>query len=380
MKRVIGVLTVLLVLGGLAFAVVNRTKDPKDDPKNDPAKVVTLAGMVGSEKGAFFDDQQVKDALKARGLVVNTQSAGSWQMGDLKNDNLDFVFPASQQPAEAIKADHNLKSTPTRPFYSPLVIVTYKSTAEVLRQNNLASQDETSHVWKFSMKDFLDGVDNRTTWQKLPRPPANEKPGDLVGSIFLTTTNPETSSSGALYLAMVSYLLNANQVIPAPSGVTQQIGDKLQAVISPQGVMKNSTEEPFMDFVSGNGRPLVLAYESQALELVLKKKAPTDMVMLYPDTTVVSDHTIVAFNDKGQRLADALADDPALRDLEIKYGFRPSGAAGAAAFAAKVQEAQNSNPEARFAFAPDLGVAKVSQATVPTPAVMKQLVDAAKAK
>ncbi|WP_030391374.1 substrate-binding domain-containing protein [Kitasatospora purpeofusca] len=375
MKRVIGVLTVLLVLGGLVFAVVNRKPGPKPGP-ND----ITLTGMVGSEKGAFFDDQQVKDALKARGLVVNTQSAGSWQMGDLKNDNLDFVFPASQQPAEAIKADHNLKSTPTRPFYSPLVIVTYKSTAEVLRQNNLASQDETSHVWKFSMKGFLDGVENKTTWQKLPNPPANEKPGDLVGSIFLTTTNPETSSSGALYLAMVSYLLNANQVIPAPAGVTQQIGEKLQAVISPQGVMKNSTEEPFMDFVSGNGRPLVLAYESQALELVLKKKAPADMVMLYPDTTVVSDHTIVAFNDKGQRLADALADDPALRELEIKYGFRPSGAAGAAAFAAKVHETQSSIPEARFAFAPDLGVAKVSQATVPTPAVMKQLVDAAKAK
>ncbi|MFB8235936.1 substrate-binding domain-containing protein [Kitasatospora purpeofusca] len=374
MKRVIGVLTVLLVLGGLAFAVLNR-EDPKPP---GPDKVVTLTGMVGSEKGAFFDDQQVKDALKARGLVVNTQSAGSWQMGDLKNDNLDFVFPASQQPAEAIKADHKLTSTPTRPFYSPLVIVTYKSTAEVLAQNNLASQDKDSKVWKFSMKDFLAGVDAKQTWQKLPLPP--EKPGDLVGSIFLTTTNPETSSSGALYLAMVSYLLNANQVIPAPAGVTPQIGDKLQAVISPQGVMKNSTEEPFMDFVSGNGRPLVLAYESQALELVLKKKAPPDMVMLYPDTTVVSDHTIVAFNDKGQRLADALADDPALRDLEIKYGFRPSGAAGATAFAAKVQEVQSSIPEARFAFAPDLGVAKVSQATVPTPAVMKQLVEAAKTK
>ncbi|MFB7669976.1 hypothetical protein ACFC26_01025 [Kitasatospora purpeofusca] len=379
MKRVIGVLTVLLVLGGLVFAVVNRKPGPKPGP-DKPDGIVTLTGMVGSEKGAFFDDQQVKDALKARGLVVNTQSAGSWQMGDLKNDNLDFVFPASQQPAEAIKAAHNLKSTPTRPFYSPLVIVTYQKTAEVLKQNNLASYDEASHVWKFSMKDFLDGVDNRTTWQKLPKPPAEQKPGDLVGSIFLTTTNPETSSSGALYLAMVSYLLNANQVIPAPAGVTPQIGDKLQAVITPQGVMKNSTEEPFMDFVSGNGRPLVLAYESQALELVLKKKAPTDMVMLYPDTTVVSDHTIVAFNDKGQRLADALADDPALRDLEIKYGFRPSGAAGATAFAAKVQEAQNGNPEAKFAFAPDLGVAKVGQATVPTPAVMSALVNAAKAK
>ncbi|MDY0811143.1 substrate-binding domain-containing protein [Kitasatospora purpeofusca] len=378
MKRVIGVLTVLLVLGGLAFAVVNRTKDPKDGPKDGTGKPITLTGMVGSEKGAFFDDQRVKDALKARGLVVNTQSAGSWQMGELKNDNLDFVFPASQQPAEAIKADHKLKSTPTRPFYSPLVIVTHKSTADVLALNKLASWDEESNVWKFSMKDFLAGIDAKQTWQSLPRPP--EKPGDLVGSIFLTTTNPETSSSGALYLAMVSYLLNANQVVPAPGGVTPQISDELRAVISPQGVMKNSTEEPFMDFVSGNGRPLVLAYESQALELVLKGKAPSDMVMLYPDTTVVSDHTIVAFNDDGQRLADALADDPALRELEIQYGFRPSGAAGATAFAAKVRDTQKGDPKPPFAFAPDLGVAKVSQATVPTPEVMKRLVEAAKTK
>ncbi|MFJ8429977.1 substrate-binding domain-containing protein [Kitasatospora sp. NPDC094019] len=376
MKRVIGVLTVLLVLGGLAFAVLNK----KDKPTPGPDEVTTLTGMVGSEKGAFFDDQRVKNALKARGLVVNTQSAGSWQMGDLKNDNLDFVFPASQQPAEAIKADHKLTSTPTRPFYSPLVIVTRTQTADVLKANKLASCDEKSNVCKFSMKDFLQGIDDKRTWQQLPKPPAEEKPGDLVGSIFLTTTNPETSSSGALYLAMVSYLLNSGQVIPEPGGVTEQIGAKLRAVITPQGVMKNSTEEPFMDFVSGNGRPLVLAYESQVLELVLKGKAPTDMVMLYPDTTVVSDHTIVAFNNKGQRLADALTDDPALRELELQYGFRPSGTAGATEFSAKIQAAQQNGPKPPFAFAPDLGAAKISQATVPTPEVMKSLVGATKSK
>ncbi|MFD9066603.1 hypothetical protein ACFVZ3_34365, partial [Kitasatospora purpeofusca] len=61
MKRVIGVLTVLLVLGGLVFAVVNRKPGPKPGP-DKPDGIVTLTGMVGSEKGAFFDDQQVKDA------------------------------------------------------------------------------------------------------------------------------------------------------------------------------------------------------------------------------------------------------------------------------------------------------------------------------
>ncbi|MFJ4090466.1 substrate-binding domain-containing protein [Kitasatospora sp. NPDC089913] len=375
MKRVIGVLTALLVLGGLVVAVLNRSKD---DPTPGPGKVVTLTGMVGSEKGAFFGDQKVKDALKARGLVVNTQSAGSWQMGDLKNDNLDFVFPASQQPAEAIKADHQLKSTPTRPFYSPLVIVTRQDTAEVLKENNLASCDEKSNVCKFSMQEFLRGIDEKRTWQQLPKPPAEKKPGDLVGSIFLTTTNPETSSSGALYLAMVSYLLNGGQVITEPGGVTAPIGTKLRAVITPQGVMKNSTEEPFMDFVSGNGRPLVLAYESQVLELVLKQKAPPDMVMFYPDTTVVSDHTIVALNDKGKLLADALATDPALREQELRYGFRPADAAGAAEFAARVQSAQPGGPKPLFAFAPDLRDAKISQATVPTPEVMTSLVNATK--
>ncbi|MFC5661973.1 substrate-binding domain-containing protein [Kitasatospora misakiensis] len=371
MKRVIGVLTALLVLGGLAFAVLNRSKD---DPKADQGKTVTVTGMVGSEKGAFFDDQRVKEALKARGLVVNTQSAGSWQMSELKDDKLDFVFPASQQPAEAIKAKHSLKSTPTRPFYSPLVIVAHKSTVDVLKENNLASQDQNK-VWTFAMDAFLKGIDANQTWQQLPRPP--EKPGDLSGSIFLTTTNPETSSSGALYVAMVSFLLNNRQVV-TDTGAVPTIGGTLRSAVTKQGVMKNSTEEPFMDFVSGNGRPLVLAYESQALELVLKQKAPADMVMLYPDTTVLSDHTIVGLSDNGQKLADALADDPKLRELEIQYGFRPSGAAGADAFAAQLRKLPQGTAEPLFAFAPDLGAAKVAQATVPTPEVMTSLIDATK--
>ncbi|MFB8173303.1 hypothetical protein ACFC60_35680 [Kitasatospora purpeofusca] len=373
MKRVIGVLTVLLVLGGLAFAVLNRTKD---DPGNDPVKVTTLTGMVGSEKGPFFGDQRVKDALKAKGLAVSAQSVGSWQMGNVGTKGMDFAFPSSQPPAEQIKKQNGLTDVPPRPFYSPLVILAHRTTAEVLLSSGLAKKDEASNVWTFAMDPFLDDVAAKKRWEDLA---ATNRPGELSGKLFLTTTNPDTSSSGALYVAMLAYLLNQHQSVTDRATV-DRITPALQEAVNRQGQMKNSTEEVFVDFVSNTGGPLVLAYESQALDLTFKSKIPPDMVMLYPDTTIVSDHTLVGLTEGGRKLGQALTDDADLRKLEVDFGFRPSGTAGSAEFAQRVQQLKNGQQEPKFAFAPDLGAAKIKQATVPETSIMSDLVDALKQK
>ncbi|MFF7456628.1 hypothetical protein [Kitasatospora sp. NPDC008115] len=369
MKRgAFGVVVALLVAAGLVFTAVNLFK------KDPEQSVVKITGVIGSEKGPFFADPEVKAALAKRGLEVSVQSAGSWQMNDVGKGSADFVFPASQLPADEIARQNQLTGTPPRPFYSPLVIVTHSDVAAVLKGNNLAKKAENG-VWTFAMDEFLKAVSANRTWEQLT---AENRPNALAGDIFLTTTNPDTSSSGTLYVAMLAYLLNNHQVVTDQATVGS-IGPALKAAVTKQGIMKSSTEEPFLDFVSGNGRPLVLAYESQALDLVMKKTAPDDMVVLYPDTTITSDHTLVGFTDNGRKLGEALADDAKLRELEVKYGFRPlGGVAGAEAFTKQVQSVNAAQSNPKFAFATDLQAANVNKATVPTAEIMKSLVQAAK--
>lgn len=52
-----------------------------------------------------------------------------------------------------------------------------------------------------------------------------------------------------------------------------------------------------------------------------------DLVVLYPDTTVSSDHTLVPLTENGRALGELLSTDPELRRLAVRHGFRPQGAA-----------------------------------------------------
>ncbi|MFB7471008.1 hypothetical protein [Kitasatospora sp. NPDC056184] len=354
----VGVLVLLLMAGGVAFWLVGRPDDPPDDLPGGTTSsgVVKVTGTVGSEKKAFFDDPKVQEELRQQGLEVSAQSAGSWQMNDVQSGTADFAFPASLPPAEAIQKDHKITGTPVRPFYSPLVVVTRKATAEILRKNGLAAQSD-SKVWTLTMDKFLSAVLEGRKWEQLA--PEN-RPPELAGSLFLTTTDPDKSSSGALYVAMMSFLLNNREAVQDEATV-QKVGKDLKEAFNRQGGMQSSTEQPFADFVSGTGRPLVLAYESQALELAAKKDLPPDTVLLYPDTAVISDHSIVGFTEGGKKLADVLLKDEKLRQLAVEHGFRPATPpSGESPFKAHVAELNNGPTKNNFAFDPDLNLPRVA--------------------
>ncbi|WP_329487192.1 hypothetical protein OG618_11170 [Kitasatospora sp. NBC_01246] len=363
MKRAFGVIAALVLLGGVAFALLKPTG--QDDPGS---KVVTVTGVIGSEKRDFFKDPDVVAALAEQGLKVDVQTTGSWLMSESDLGRLDFAFPASLSPAEAIRRQLQLKDGPVRPFYSPLVVLAHRSTAKVLAQNGLASQDQNSRVWTFRMDEYVNVVRAGRRWEELT---GAKDQADLSGAVFMTTTDPAESSSGALYLALVSYLLNNHQVVSSDAEV-QQVKAVLSSLTSKQGIQKSSSDEPFRDFLSNVGNPLVLAYESQAAQLAVEGKGTGDMVVLYPDTTISSDHTIVGRTAAGQKLAALLNDDQKLRKLEARYGFRPQS--DPAAFG--LQTAGRENP----AFAADLTAARVKQAPVPSSEALAKLVDAAKGK
>ncbi|WP_162002560.1 substrate-binding domain-containing protein [Streptomyces sp. CB01881] len=369
MRRVFGVLAALALLAGVGVALLW----PGDEPDGSDG-VVTISGLIGSEKREFFADPDVVAELQKQGLKVTTDTTGSWLMGESDLAKYDFAFPASLSPAEEIRKQRQIKSEPVRPFYSPLVVLAHRSMADVLKENGLAGQSSSEPaVWTLKMDAYLKAVQEGRKWQDLKGAGSHN---ELRGLLFLTTTDPSTSSSGALYLAAISYLANGHQVVSDDAGVGA-VKDVVRQVTSVQGDQKTSSDGPFKDFLSGVGNGPVLAYESQMAALTAKGVSTPggsagDLVVLYPDTTVFSDHTLVALKPGAEKLAAVLRDDQVLRDLEAKYGFRPQADPGALGKAVKGRQGP--------AYASDLAAAGVQQAQVPTVAVLNKLINAAKGK
>ena len=366
MRRVGSVLAALVLLGGVVFAVLYK-------PSSDP-QLTVVKGLIGSEKREFFADPEVVAEFRAQGLRIAPDTAGSWQMTTADLAGYDFAFPASLSPAQVIAKQKGVDGEPVRPFYSPLVVIAHAQTAQVLRTNGLAAQQADTGVWTFRMDQYLAAVQADRTWQQLKDTAGRP---ELAGSVYLTTTDPETSSSGALHVAAMSYLANERRVVSDAAGVVR-VKDLVRKVTAMQGAQKTSSDEPFKDFLSGVGSPLVLVYESQVAALTAHGGSTGDLVILYPDTTVSSDHTVVGLSDGGRRMAELLRDNERLRALEAKFGFRPQ--ADPAAFGKAVAggatgaAASDGGP----VYAPDLSAAGVQQAPVPAADVLNQLVKAAK--
>lgn len=317
MRRILGIALAVLLIGGVVYAVVAG----RGGQGSSSTATKTVHGVIGSEKAEFFDDPDVVKALADRGWKVQTETSGSWAMDELPLKDYDFAFPSSQAPAEEIRAKSPLKVTPVRPFYSPLVVVAHRAAATVLADNGLVRMAGTKSG-TLLMGPYLKGVAADLNWSRLKGAQAHP---DLSGSVFITTTDPVASNSGALYLALTSYVAEHGKVVSDQAGIART-APLLHELISAQGAQQTGTDAPFRDFISSVGNPLVLVYESQVASLLLQKQDVGDLVVLYPDTTVYSDHTLVPLTAEGEALGKLLGTDKRLRELAVRHGFRPQGA------------------------------------------------------
>ncbi|MGW3283366.1 hypothetical protein ACWDR3_01825 [Streptomyces sp. NPDC001002] len=353
MRRIAGIVLAVLLIGGVVAAVVagRHTEDQGTATK-------TVRGVIGSEKADFFADPDVVKALAAKGYTVKAETSGSWAMEGLDLDGYDFAFPSSQAPAVELAARYKVRGALPRPFYSPLVVVAHRSAADVLAANGLATLD-TEHRGTLKMAAYLDAAKHDRSWQQLK---GAGKYGELSGTLFISSTDPASSNSGALYLAAASYVANGGRVVASESDL-DRTEPLLKKLVSVQGAQQSSSDAVFRDFVSGAGNPLVLVYESQVAALLADGQQPDDLVVLYPDTTVNSDHTVVPLTDNGQALAQLLSTDPELRKLAVRHGFRPQGSATEFASAGTYLKQE---------------LTGVRQAPVPTSAVLHEMARRAK--
>jgi hypothetical protein len=284
---------------------------------------VQVHGLIGSEKGPFFADARVIKALERGGFSVTVAPAGSRQIAGMDLSKEDFVFPAGAPAAEKIRREHTGTSAVV-PFFTPMAIASWRPIVDVLQRAGVVHQ-RTGYL-AFDVAAYMKLVAADTRWRDLPGNttyPVNK-------SILVTTTDVRRSNSAAMYLSLVSYVANNDNIVENDSGIDSIVAQAAPLFLR-QGFVENSSEAPFEDYlVQGMGKsPLVMIYEAQFLARAAARDGSitSDMVLLYPEPTIYSKHTFVGLDDAGARLGQFLANDPELRSLATTYGFRTSDTA-----------------------------------------------------
>jgi hypothetical protein len=319
-KLIAPLLTLLLVLGLGAgiYVSVNEQLAKRG--------IVTVRGLIGSEKEDFFRDPRVIAALASKGLAVEVEKAGSRQIAtQFKLKGYDFAFPSGAPAAEKIKQEAKVNKA-YEVFFTPMAVASWKLIADILQANGIVSQRDGIY-YIIDMTRLLQFIVAEKRWSDLDKSASY----NVKKSLLMGTTDVRQSNSAAMYLSLASYILNNNNIVESSAQVGTII-KPLESLFLRQGFMENSSATPFKDYlVMGPGKsPLVMIYEAQYLEEAARPDGGVGdtMALLYPEPTIFTKHILIPFNDKGDRLGAALADDPELQKLAIEHGFRNRDAAG----------------------------------------------------
>lgn len=338
MKKVIALILLLLLGGGIAVAVYFSL---------DVRHSVTVTGLIGSEKKAFFSDPAVIKRLKSEyDIVVDFEKAGSRRIAvdggsRGKVDKYDFAFPAGVPAAEKIRRDFKTKGN-YRVFFTPMAIASWQSVAKVLEVNDIVKKRNDFYAI-VDMEKLLALMTEQKRWKDLP----NNSEFAVGRRILIKSTDIRSSNSAAMYLSLSSYLANNDEIVSNDRQVTN-ILPQMTALFNDQGFLPGSSATPFEDYIvkgAGNS-PMVMIYESQflyqaALSAQMSNNSiRNDMVLLYPEPTIYSQHLMVAMSDNGKLLSEALANDETLQKLAIKHGFRPNQASLSGFFTEQLKQYQ----------------------------------------
>jgi hypothetical protein len=206
------------------------------------------------------------------------------------------------------------------PFHSPLVIASWEPIARILVANGLAKA-VSPKVYSVDIERLTRLMLARKRWKEL-----KDSAGyDVSRSVLVSTTDLRRSNSGALYLALTSAALNGEVVTDRATG--QKLALQLTELFKRQGYQENYVDGNFDDYVSiGLGKtPMAFLYEYQIVRHALQKKDKgigADMVLMYPQPTIVNKEVFVSLNERAKALGELLANDAELQGIAVEYGFR----------------------------------------------------------
>ena len=199
------------------------------------------------------------------------------------------------------------------------MIYTWKPIAEALIKNGIVEKKDESY-YIADTTELINLVTERKKWSDIGV-------NDLYGYITIQSTDPNKSNSGNMFAGLVANIMNNQTVVDTNS--VDDILPKLKDFFGKIGYMEHSSSDLFEQYLkTGMGaKPMIAGYENQMIEFAIEN--PSDwnvvkeqVVVLYPEPTVWSSHPLIALNEKGARLIEALQ-DPEIQEIAwTKHGFR----------------------------------------------------------
>ncbi|HSI58407.1 MAG TPA: hypothetical protein VLA16_12685 [Ideonella sp.] len=323
--KVLMTLLLLAALGvALYFALHGQQAVKAEQAEAEAlASVTELSGLISVDVEPFFKDERVRRSLLRHKLPVKVTRVGSRDMAAQVAPGAmpDFMFPsgvvAANQIAEAAR-QANIPVAPSSPFFSPLVIASWKPIAEILVANGMA-KPAGERIYGIDMAQLTAAMLAKKRWKDLKGSAAY----DVSRSLLVATTDVRRSNSAAMYLALTSYAAHGELVTDRATALP--LAKQLAELFKRQGYQENYVNGNFDDYVAiGIGKtPLAFIYEYQLVHHALSKKGVgADMVLMYPQPTIVSKQVFIAASPRAQQLADLLGSDAELQRIGVEYGFR----------------------------------------------------------
>lgn len=337
-KRLVGTLVLLALFGGALFFAL-RSNEHTQQIAQEQAAIASaepLKGLIAVDVEPFFKDDRVVQVLVQSKLPVHVARVGSRDMAAKIGtaDQPDF-FIASGVVAANMIADAARKAgktaTQTSPFHTPLVVASWEPVARILAANGMA-KPMAPKVYALDMEKLTQAMLAKQRWRDL------KASGDYAvsRSVLVSTTDIRRSNSAAMYLALTSAALNGDVV--ADRAAAQKYAGQLAELFKRQGFQENYVNGAFDDYLAiGMGKtPLTFIYEAQMVAQALKGGVRPEMVLMYPQPTIVNKWVLVSLNERGKRLAELLAANKTLQAVALEQGFRTGDTE---AFAASAQKA-----------------------------------------
>jgi hypothetical protein len=311
-RRISSLLLLILVLAGVGFGIYRSNRSLADSTS-------ILTGAVGSEKEPFLNDPAVKAELRKGGFEVRADRVGSREIvTSYKAGTYAFGWPSGAPAATKLKLVSRAQGEVT-PFYTPMVIATWAPIADILAANGIVSGK--GQFRQVDMQKLVALMLDQKRWRDL----AGSQGFPVPKAVLVTTTDVRKSNSGAMYLALLSYVVNGDAVVN-DRATALSIAEKLAPLFLRQGFQESSSASPFTDYVAmGMGKtPLLFAYESQVVEHLLKADGArkAQMVVLTPSPTILSKSVFVPYNDAARKLGNFLGSNSIVGEAAHRFGYR----------------------------------------------------------
>lgn len=330
MRRLAPAIMFLGCAGGLVYSFTTFRA-----PEPPPAKVVKVAapapvrklqivrGQMSVDKIAFITDPQMVALLAASGISLQASTAPARDMIQPPSPETQYVFswPTDDETASQIagRLPRNpwVKGMPA-PFYTSPVVLAWAPAADALAR---AGMVHGSGRWRtLDMGALVSAATSSKRWSDVtPK-------GGWTSDRPLQVRMPDLERSGTttMFLAVAAQTANEGREV-----VTTDKANEIAQRIAPmfqQGRQPMTSRDAIAEFVSfGISRtPMLLVSEADAIQLLARSDISRDIVVLYPDETVVSPQVFVPYTLMGQRVGRVL-ERPEARRIALRHGFRVAG-------------------------------------------------------